>query len=201
MWRSTPHFPRLRLHTRSFRSWYHPDKHETDKDAWTAQFQILGAIKRTLSNKEERQKYDRQSRQANLNVERERGHAAEPLPSGERGHAREREAAPPPPARARMSRRASNAANQANADPPPPYRASGHPTTKAVMQRHTETITRLKTEGKALQEDVDNLLTLFDVYDTLPPRPNGIQEGENWDALDQMKPLGQTVGKRFVGAD
>jgi hypothetical protein len=31
---------------------------------------------------------------------------------------------------ARTSRRASNAANQANADPPPSYKASGHPATK-----------------------------------------------------------------------
>jgi hypothetical protein len=69
------------------------------------------------------------------------------------------------------------------------------------MQRHTETINRLKSEGKVLQEDMDNLLTLFYVYDMLPPRPNGIQEGKNWNALDPMKPLGQPVGKRFVGAD
>jgi hypothetical protein len=100
-----------------------------------------------------------------------------------------------------MSPRASNAANQANADPPPSHRASGHPATRAVLQRHMETINRLKSDSKALQQDVDNLLTLFDVYDTLPSRPNGIQEGENWDALDPMKPLGQPVGKRFVGAD
>jgi hypothetical protein len=60
---------------------YHPDKHYTDNDAWTAQFQILGTIKMTLSNKGERQKYDRQSRRPNLDVERERGRAAEPPPS------------------------------------------------------------------------------------------------------------------------
>ncbi len=76
---------------------YHPDKHDTDKDARTAQFQILGTIKRTLSNKEERQKYERQSRVANRNVEREHGRAAGPPPRGERGHMREREAGPLPP--------------------------------------------------------------------------------------------------------
>ncbi len=91
---------------------------------------------------------------------------------------REREAAPPPP-QARTRRRVSNVANQANADPPPSYRASGHPATKAVMKSHMETINRLKSAEKALQQDVDNLITLFDVYDTLPLRPNGILEGEN----------------------
>jgi hypothetical protein len=30
----------------------------------------------------------------------------------------------------------------------------------------------MKSAGKALQQDVDNLITLFDVYDTLPLRPN-----------------------------
>ena len=112
----------------------------------------------------------------------------------------EREAAPPPPP-ARTRRRASNVANQANADPPPSYRASGHPATKAVMQRHMETINRLKSAGKALQQDVDNLITLFDVHNTLPLRPNGTQEGENRDAVDPKKPLGQPLGKRFVRAD
>jgi hypothetical protein len=56
------------------------------------------------------------------------------------------------------------------------------------MRRHMETINRLKSDGKALQQGVDNLMTLFYVYDTLPPRPNGIQEGENWDAVDPMSP-------------
>jgi len=69
------------------------------------------------------------------------------------------------------------------------------------MQRHMETINRLKSAGKALQQDVDNLITLFDVYDTLLLRPNGLLEGENWDAVDPMKPLGQPVGKRFVRTD
>ena len=179
---------------------YHPDRHDTDKDAWTAQFQILSTIKSTLTNIEERQKYNRQSRRAAQNAERERRRAAEAPPNGERDHVQEREAAPPPPP-ARTRRRASNVANQANADPPPSYRASGHPATKAVMQRHMETINRLKSAGKALQQDVDNLITLFDVYDTLPLRPNGILEGENWDAVDPMKPLGQPVGKRFVRTD
>jgi hypothetical protein len=32
---------------------YHPDRHDTDKDAWTAQFQILSTIKSTLTNIEE----------------------------------------------------------------------------------------------------------------------------------------------------
>ena len=83
----------------------------------------------------------------------------------------------------------------------PSYRASGHPATKAVMQCHMETINRLKSAGKALQQDVDNLITLFDVYNTLPLRPNGTQEGENRDAVDPKKPLGQPLGKRFVRAD
>jgi hypothetical protein len=39
------------------------------------------------------------------------------------------------------------------------------------------------------------------VYDTLPLRPNGIKEGENWDVVDPMKTIGQPVGKRFVRAD
>jgi hypothetical protein len=66
-----------------------------------------------------------------------------------------------------------------------------------------ETINRLKSAGKALalQQDVDNLITLFDEYDTLPLRTNGILEGENWDADDPMKPLGQPVGKRIVRTD
>jgi hypothetical protein len=69
------------------------------------------------------------------------------------------------------------------------------------MQRHMETINRLKSAGKTLQKDVDILITLFDVYDTLPLRPNGILEVENWDDVDPMKPLGQPVGKRFVRTD
>ena len=44
------------------------------------------------------------------------------------------------------------------------------------MQRHMETNNRLKSAGKALQQHVDNLITLFYVYDTLPLRPNGILE-------------------------
>jgi hypothetical protein len=100
-----------------------------------------------------------------------------------------------------MNRRDSNAANQANADPSPSYQASGHPATKDVMQCHMETINRLKSDGKALPLDVDNLLTLFDVYYTLPTRPNGIQEGENWNALNPMQVLGHPGGKRFVDDD
>ncbi len=72
---------------------------------------------------------------------------------------------------------------------------------KAVMQRHMETINPLKSAGKTLQQDVDNLITLFDVYDLLPLRPNGILEGENWDAVDLIKSLDQPVGKRFVRTD
>jgi curved DNA-binding protein CbpA len=85
---------------------YHPDSHDTDKDAWTAQFQILSTIKSTLTNIEERQKYNRQSRRAAQSASvdvpqrlhrmgsgttcrnakqclhlRQRGHAAEPLMS------------------------------------------------------------------------------------------------------------------------
>ena len=45
------------------------------------------------------------------------------------------------------------------------------------MQRHNETITRLlKYEGKAHLAHVENLLILLDVYDKMPPRPNGIQK-------------------------
>ena len=46
-----------------------------------------------------------------------------------------------------------------------------------------------------------NLITLFDAYDTLPLRPNGTREGENWDTVDPMKLHGQPVGKLFVRAD
>jgi hypothetical protein len=179
---------------------YHPDRHDTDKDAWTVQFQILLTIKSTLTNIEERQKYNCQSRWVTQNTERNRRRAAEAPPNGERDHVQERKAASPPPP-ARTLCRASNVANQANAYQPPSYQASGHPATKAVMQRHMTTINRLKSAGKALQQDVDNLITVFDVYDMLPLRPNGILEGENWDAVDPMKPLGQPVGKRLVRTD
>jgi len=60
---------------------YHPDRHDTDKDAWKAQFQILSTIKSTLTNIEERQKYNRQSRRAAQNAERERRRAAEAPPN------------------------------------------------------------------------------------------------------------------------
>jgi hypothetical protein len=192
--------PQIEVAYRKISMLYHPDRHATNKDVWTAQFQILSTIKCTLTNTEERQKYNRQSRKAAQNAEREGRRAAEAPPNGEREHVREREAAPPPPP-ARTSRRASNAANPANADPPPSHRASGHTATKAIMQRHMETINRLKGDGKALEQDVDNLITLFHVYDTLPLRRNEILEGENWNAVDPMKPLGQPVGKRFVRTD
>jgi curved DNA-binding protein CbpA len=78
---------------------YHPDGHATDKDVWTAQFQILTTIKSTVTNTEERQKNNSQSRKAAQNSERDRGRAAEAPPNGEQGHVREREAAPPPPPR------------------------------------------------------------------------------------------------------
>jgi curved DNA-binding protein CbpA len=75
---------------------YHPDRRATDEDAWTAQFQILVTIKGTLSNTEERQKYDRQSRIGTRNVEREswtRRRAspppASPLPAPPTGALRE----------------------------------------------------------------------------------------------------------------
>ncbi len=90
---------------------YHPDRHDTDKDAWTVQFQILSTIKSTLTNIEERQKYNCQSRRAVQNAERECRSAAEAPPNGERDHAQEREAAPPPPP-ARTRCRAFNDTNQ-----------------------------------------------------------------------------------------
>jgi hypothetical protein len=82
-----------------------------------------------------------------------------------------------------------------------PYRARDHPATYAVMQRHQATIARFRQEGKAHPQDLDNLLILLDVYDTLNPRPGGTQERENWDALDPMAPLGQPVAKRFGQSD
>jgi hypothetical protein len=57
-------------------------------------------------------------------------------------------------------------------------------------------------EGKALEEDVANMQSFVDVYDKLPPRPDGLQEGEHWDSsVDPLVPLGQPVGKRFAGID
>jgi hypothetical protein len=47
---------------------YHPDSHAKDKDVWTGQFQILSTIKSTLTNTEERQKYNRQSRKSAQNA-------------------------------------------------------------------------------------------------------------------------------------
>ena len=172
MWRSTPPFPRLRLHTRSFRSCIIPTGTTPTKTPGQLNFRSSRPSKARSQTLRNDKKYNRQSRRAAQNAERERRRAAEAPPNGERDHVQERETAPPPPpARARC--RASNVANQANADPPPSYRASGHPATKAVMQRHMETINRLKSAGKALQQDVDNLITLFDVYGTLPLNPRG----------------------------
>ena len=40
------------------------------------------------------------------------------------------------------------------------------------------------------------------LYDKLPPRPDGLQEGEHWDSsVDPLVPFGQPVGKRFGGID
>jgi hypothetical protein len=56
---------------------YHPDKHDdTEREMWTTQFQILTTILSTLTNKEERTKYNRQCRTAKRNLERDRGRAA-----------------------------------------------------------------------------------------------------------------------------
>jgi hypothetical protein len=41
------------LHSRKISMLYHPDRHATDKDVWTAQFQILSTIKSTLTYTEE----------------------------------------------------------------------------------------------------------------------------------------------------
>jgi hypothetical protein len=144
---------------------YHPDKHDdTEREMWTTQFQILTTIHSTLTNKEERKKYNRQCRTAKSNLERDRGRAAEPPANGAR--ARESEAVPPPTA-AMMHRSASNAASEVNAEPPPPYRARDHPATFAVMPRPQETMACLINEGKGCQDDLDNLFLLFDVYNTL----------------------------------
>jgi DnaJ-domain-containing protein 1 len=48
---------------------YHPDKYDpTEHEIWTNQFQTLTTIYRTLTDTEERTKYNRQSRLANRNV-------------------------------------------------------------------------------------------------------------------------------------
>ena len=113
----TATLPQIEVAYKKISTLYHPDSHTTDKDVWTGQFQILSTIKSTLTNTEERQKYNRQSRKSAQNAESERGRVAEDASNGEREHVREREAAPPtPPARTR--RRASYVANQANANPP-----------------------------------------------------------------------------------
>jgi hypothetical protein len=57
---SNASLPQIEAAYKKFSLLYHPDRQDTDKDAWTAQFQILGTIKRTLSNREERKKHDRQ---------------------------------------------------------------------------------------------------------------------------------------------
>ena len=73
---------------------------------------------------------------------------------------------------------------------PPPYRARHHPATNEVIEKHIETITRRHLEGKTLQSDVDNFYILLDVYDSLPLRPDALQDRANWDALDPLAPLG-----------
>ena len=118
----------------------------------------------TLVNKEERHKYDRQSRIAR-DALRDVGRASLPPQHRERGR----------------------------------YKAREHSATKAVIDRH---LARLLREGKALQEDVANMQSFVDVYDKLPPRPDGLQEGEHWDSsVDPLVPLGQPVDKRFGGID
>jgi hypothetical protein len=122
----------------------------------------------TLVNKEERHKYDRQSRIAARDALRDVGRASLPPQHRELGR----------------------------------YKAREHSATKAVIDRHLETIARLFREGKALQEDVANMQFFVDVYDKLPPRPHGLQEGDHWDStVDPLVPLGQPVGKRFGGID
>ena len=132
---------------------YHPDKHAASEcDIWTTQLQILNSIRGTLINKEERHKYDCQS--------------------------------------GRASRIAARDAlrNVGRASSPPQHRERGrynareHSATKAVIDHHLETIARLFREGKALEEDVANMQSFVDVYDKLPPRPDGLQEGEHWDS-------------------
>ena len=102
----------------------------------------------TLCNKEERHKYDSQSRIAARDALRDVGRASLPPQHRERGR----------------------------------YKAREHSATKAVIDHHLETIARLFREGKALEEDVANMQSFVDVYDKLPPRPDGLQEGEHWDS-------------------
>ena len=42
--------PQIEAAYKKLSLWYHSDRHDTDKDAWTAQFQILSTIKSTLTN-------------------------------------------------------------------------------------------------------------------------------------------------------
>ena len=166
---------------------YHPDKHAASEcDIWTTQLQILNSIRGTLINKEERHKYDRQSGRASRIAARDA--------------LRDVGRASSPPQRRERGR----------------YNAREHSATKAVIDHHLETIARLFREGKALEEDVANMQSFVDVYDRLPPRPDGLQErescllvlnlvsstlscieGEHWDSsVDPLVPLGQPVGKR-----
>ena len=152
---------------------YHPDKHAASEcDIWTTQLQILNSIPGTLINKEERHKYDRQSGRASRIAARDA--------------LRDVGRASSPPQHRDLGR----------------YNAREHSATKAVIDHHLETIARLFREGKALEEDVANMQSFVDVYDKLPPRPDGLQEGEHWDSsVDPLVALGQPVGKRFGGID
>ena len=129
---------------------------------WSTQFQILGTIYRTLVTKEERHKYDRQSRIAARDALRDVRQSRIAARDAPRDVGR---ASLPPQHRERGR-----------------YKAREHSATKAVIERHLETIARLFREGKVLQEDVANMQSFVDVYDKLPPRPDGLQEGEHWDS-------------------
>ena len=132
---------------------YHPDKHPASESViWTSQIQILNSIRGTLINKEERHKYDSQSGRASRIAARDA--------------LRDVGRASSPPQRRERGR----------------YNAREHSATKAVIDHHLETIARLFREGKALEEDVANMQSFVDVYDKLPPRPDGLQEGEHWDS-------------------
>jgi DnaJ-class molecular chaperone len=69
--------PQINVEYKKLAIQYHPDKHDPT-EIWTNQFQTLTTIYRTLTNTEARTKYNRQSRLANRNEERDRGRATEP---------------------------------------------------------------------------------------------------------------------------
>jgi hypothetical protein len=71
---------------------YHPDKHDaSERDIWTSQIQILNTMRDTLVNKEERHKYNRQSRIATRDALRDVGRASPPPQHQERGRYNDRE--------------------------------------------------------------------------------------------------------------